>query len=144
MLTLWNPLFPLSNKSDSKISMKSYFDRLFEDTFDADIQDVLLTKLNLGISQKKNEDGTLSLSVDVPGVKESDLTIEVSDNTLNIKGERKTNTSTYSIRKSFTIPEGYDSNEIVADLKDGVLCLTLNSKPPPLKEVRKIPIKSSK
>ena len=144
MLTLWNPLLPLANKSDSKISMKSYFDRLFEDTFYDAIRDVAQIPINLGISQKKNEDGTLSLSIDVPGVEESDLNIELSDNILNIKGERKTNKSNYLIQKSVYIPEEYDTNEVSAELKSGVLYITLNSKPPPIKETKKISIKSVK
>lgn len=142
MLTLWNPLYPIKSKSDSKMSTKSYFDRLFEDTFDNAFHD-LFGANSIGISQVKNEDGSLAISVDVPGIKEADLVIEVLDNILSIKGERKTATSSYTVSKSVNIPEGYDTDNIVANLSDGVLNLTMASKILPAKEVKKIPITST-
>ncbi len=145
MLTLWDPFFPVKSKSDSKLSTKSYFDRLFEDTFDSAFHDLFNVRANYGMESKKNEDGSLTLSVDVPGIKESDLVIELSDGVLTIKGERKTATSSYSLHKSLSVPESYDADNMVAELKDGVLSLKLASKPlPPSKEVKKIPILSSK
>lgn len=142
MLALWNPFLPVERvKSDSRLSPKSYFDRLFEDTWSAAIHDLSLMPASLGIESQKKEDGSLNVAIDVPGMKESDLTIEIDDNILTVKGQRKTATSSYSVHKSFTIPEGYETENVKAELKDGVLTLNLVGKPlPPPKEVKKIPI----
>ena len=75
-------------------------------------------------------------------IAEEDISIEVQDNIVNIKGTRKTATSSYTVNKSFTIPEGYSSDDIKAELINGVLSLTLKGKPLPEKEVKKIPITS--
>lgn len=141
MLSLWNPLIPVKTQSDSKMSVKSYFDRLFEDTFDNAFNDLFTIPTGWGIDSKKNEDGSLAVSIDVPGIKESDLSIEIDKNLLIVRGERKTATSTYKLNKSLSIPEGYDTDQITAELKDGVLSINIMGKPlPPAKEVKKIPI----
>lgn len=131
MLSVWNPFF--YDKKLSKLSSRS-FDNLFNDLFHTSAW---------GMEYKKNEDGSLAVAIDVPGVKEQDITIEVTpEQVLTVKGERKTATSSHSICKSFYIPEGYDSENINAELKDGVLTLTLTTKLPPNKEVKKIKINS--
>jgi len=139
MLSLWNPLIPVKERSDSRISPKTYFDRLFEDTFATMTQD-LFGAATLGIENKKNEDGTLAVSIDIPGIKEEDIAIEADGNLIHIKGERKTATSSYSVSKSFTIPDTYTSEDVKAELSNGVLTLTLAPKQLPQKEVKKIPI----
>lgn len=142
MLSLWNnPLIPEKVKSDSRMSTKSYFDRVFEEAFN-DLFHVP-SNWNIGIESKKNEDGSLSISIDVPGIKEPDLAIEVSDSIITVKGERKTATSSHTVQKSFSIPEGYDTDNITAELKDGILSLKIIGKPLPSKEVKKIPLLSS-
>lgn len=142
MLTLWNPFIPVTReRADSRISTKNYFDRLFEDTFATMTQDLIGNQWSsIGIEQKKNEDGSLAISIDVPGIKEENISIETIDNMVHIKGERKTATSSYVISKSLTIPEGYSSDEIKAELVDGVLTLNLAAKQLPQKEIKKIPI----
>lgn len=144
MLSLWNPFVPVvKERSDSRISTKNYFDRLFEDTFATMSQDLLGGHtINIGIEQKKNEDGSLSVSLDIPGIAAEDINIELQDNIVTIKGERKTATSSYTIQKSFSVPQGYSSEEIKAELVNGVLTLGLSPKEIPPKEVKKIPITS--
>lgn len=146
MLSLWNPFLPERVQSDSRISPKSYFDRLIDDSFGTMVQDLFHAPIpQLGIESKKNEDGSLAVSIDVPGIKENDIVIEVDGNILTVKGERKTATSSYKMQKSFTIPEGYDTNKITAELKDGVLSLNIVGQPPtPPREVKKIPVITGK
>lgn len=144
MLSLWNPFIPVAReRSDSRLSTKNYFDRLFEDTFATMTHDLFSAPwAGVGIENKKNEDGSLAISIDIPGIKEEDITIEVQDNIVNIKGARKTAASSYTVSKSFTIPEGYSSDDVKAELIDGVLTLTMIGKQLPQKEVKKIPITS--
>lgn len=77
---------------------------------------------------------------DVPGLKEKDLEIQVSGNRLAIRGKReaehKVTGHTYyacernfgSFARSFTLPESADTQKVTADLKDGVLTVTVPKK----------------
>lgn len=137
MLSVWSPFhFDTSSKRHAG---RSLFDSLFHDS----IHD--LHAQNLGVEYKKNEDESLSVSIDVPGIEEQDIKVEVSEqNVLSIRGERKTKTSSYTVNKSFSIPEEYDSSSIKAELRNGVLTITLPSLPVKSKESRKIAVTSVK
>jgi HSP20 family protein len=74
---------------------------------------------------------------DVPGVKESDLEVTVTGNRLSVSGkrdsEKEEQTDTYyscersygSFTRSFTLPDGVDTNAVHADLQQGVLTLSI-------------------
>lgn len=78
---------------------------------------------------------------DVPGVKESDLEVTLTGNRLTVSGKREAEkqeqTDTYytyersygDFTRSFTLPEGVDMNSVHADLKEGVLALSIKKKP---------------
>jgi len=143
MLSLWNnPFLPEKVKSDSRMSPRSLFDRVFEDTWESTIQGLYQIPKGFGIESKKNEDGSLNVSIDVPGISESDLSIEVIDGMISVSGERKTETSSYKVNRSFSIPEGYDSDKIIAQLNNGVLNLKIEARALPAKEIKKIAITS--
>jgi len=126
MLTLWNPFMPVK-----KSEYRSMFDLLFDDIFQP-----------MGINQTKSDDGSFYIDVDLPGMQESDINVHLSeDNILTIKGDRKTKTSSYSVNKSFTLPDGCDPDTLKAELKNGVLSISLAPKQlPKVKEPKKIPI----
>lgn len=89
---------------------------------------------------KENKDG-FSFKADVPGVKETDIDITRTGNRLTISGKRESDaeekTDTYyayersygSFSRSFTLPEGVDADHIHAELKEGVLSVTVPKKP---------------
>jgi len=78
---------------------------------------------------------------DMPGVKAGDLDVSLSGNRLTIGGkresEREEKGDTYytcertygSFQRSFTLPEGTNANAVSADLKDGVLSVTIGKAP---------------
>lgn len=78
---------------------------------------------------------------DVPGIKESDITINLTGNRLTVSGkreeEKKQENETYfsyersygSFTRSFTLPEGIDGDKVSANLKEGVLSVTVPKKP---------------
>ncbi len=78
---------------------------------------------------------------DLPGIKNEDLDVKLAGNRLTVNGkreaEKREKTDTYytyersygSFVRSFTLPEGIDGDKIAADLKDGVLTVTLPKKP---------------
>ena len=74
---------------------------------------------------------------DLPGMKQEEIAVEVSDGVLTIKGERKRETEskegkTYRVERSygsflrsFTLPAGVDATKVNAAYKNGVLEVTL-------------------
>jgi len=77
---------------------------------------------------------------DVPGLKEKDLEIQLSGYRLTIRGKREAESklpghnyyayerSFGSFARSFTLPESADTQKVTADLKDGVLTVTVPKK----------------
>jgi HSP20 family protein len=77
---------------------------------------------------------------DLPGMKEKDVEVSVTGNRLTLSGKReeekredKTNYHTWersygSFARSFTLPMGTDGDRVLADLKDGVLTVTVPKK----------------
>jgi HSP20 family protein len=81
------------------------------------------------------------ISADLPGVREDDLDITVTQNMLTVSGCKTTAESKQDehyyfsersfgeFRRSFSLPEGADPDSAKAELKDGVLTLTLRKRP---------------
>ena len=100
-------------------------------------------------------DAAVVLSADLPGIDEKDIELGISDGVLTLKAKKKeeheekkkdyhlTERSYGSVRRSFRIPEGVETDKIKAAFSKGVLEVTL----PKTKEVkakqRKIPVKAS-
>jgi HSP20 family protein len=81
----------------------------------------------------KTVDHEMVVLAELPGVKQEDIDIEVTDDVLTIKGERKAETETNeagwliqersygSFERSLSLPEGVKQDKITADFHDGVL-----------------------
>jgi HSP20 family protein len=77
------------------------------------------------------------LKADLPGLSESDVSIELDDNVLTVSGERKSEhedrkagyyrveRSYGSFRRSLTLPEGVDPEAVTATFDKGVLEVTV-------------------
>jgi len=101
---------------------------------------------------KETKDAFL-FKADVPGVKEGDLEVQVIGNRLNVTGKREEEKEergetyhTYersygTFTRVFALPDGIDAEHVMADLRAGVLTITL----PKMPEVKpkNIPIKAS-
>lgn len=90
----------------------------------------------------KSEDGSVSMYIDLPGVREGDLAVEVVDYSISVKAERKDRGSAYSFVKSFTVPRIYDITTLMADLSDGVLSLSLQPAKKEVVQAKKITVNS--
>lgn len=89
-------------------------------------------------------DDDLVLTMDLPGFTSEDITIDVQDNVLTVRGERmrpeiSDGTSMVHVERAFgaferrvTIPKGVDPDRITASLDNGVLSLIV-PKPEQLK-----------
>jgi len=101
----------------------------------------------------KETKGSYVFKADLPGVKESDLDISLTGNRLTVSGQRqqekKDEGDAYyayersygSFSRSFTLPEGVDSEHVQADLKDGVLNVVIPKKPEV--QAKRIPLKGA-
>jgi HSP20 family protein len=99
-----------------------------------------LNEIDTPFEVKETKEGYV-FKADVPGIKESDLTINLSGNRLSVSGkreeEKKHESETYfsyersygSFTRSFTLPEGIDADKVHASLKDGVLSILVPKKP---------------
>jgi HSP20 family protein len=99
------------------------------------------------------DDKAYKIDVDVPGMQESDINIEVKGDRLLIKGKKEESNEVkdkhyYCIERSvgsfervLSLPEDADVNEINASLKDGVLSLDIARKEVDSSTVKKISIK---
>lgn len=110
-----------------------------------------MLKPTLDLSASENE---YTVAVEIPGVDEKDLKIEVEKNTMIIRGEKKQEKeekkkSYYrqerfygSFRRILSLPEDADQDGIKATFKQGVLTVTLPRKVLPKPDVRQIAIKT--
>ncbi|MBU0680312.1 MAG: Hsp20/alpha crystallin family protein [Proteobacteria bacterium] len=99
-------------------------------------------------------DKEYSISVEVPGVDDKDVKIEVVNNNLIISGEKKQEKEEKdknfyrvercygSFRRVLSLPEDADQDTIKANFKKGVLNLTIPRKALPASAVKKIKIEN--
>ena len=92
------------------------------------------------------------LTIEIPGVSEKDVSVDISGNTLTIKGEKKQETEEkeknyYRIERSYgsfqrvlSFPEDVDQGGIKARFKNGVLSITMPRIALPKGEVKQIQI----
>jgi len=110
---------------------------------------VLKPILDLGASESE-----YTVTVEIPGVDEKNLKIEVEKNIMIIRGEKKQEKeekkkSYYrlerfygSFQRTLSLPEDADQDGIKATFKQGVLTVTLPRKALPKSDVRQIAIKT--
>ncbi len=110
-----------------------------------------LHKPTLDISSSDKE---YRISVEVPGVDEKEVKVEVANNRLTIRGEKKQekeekDKNFYRVERSYgsfqrvlSLPEDAEQDKIKASFKRGVLTLTIPRKALPASEVKKIKIEN--
>jgi HSP20 family protein len=101
------------------------------------------------------KDNAYEVTADVPGFDEKNIEVKVVNGSLSIKGERKsekeekkkdyhlTEREFGSFERSFTLPEGVDTDKIEASSRKGVLTVTLPKKPEAQKPAKKIEVKAA-
>lgn len=104
------------------------------------------------IGRVKEKDECYKLRYEVPGVSKEDLKITIDDGVLTIKGELKeeeeegSDGEHWSMRSygcyntSIMLPDDAKADEIKAELKDGVLYITIPRTEKPKKDVKEIDI----
>jgi HSP20 family protein len=105
---------------------------------------------DLGESDKAYE-----VTVELPGLDESNIEVKVANGTLTIRGEKKEEREEKkkdyylserrfgSFQRSFGVPDGVDADKIEASFKKGVLTVTLPKSVEAQKSEKKIAIKAA-
>jgi HSP20 family protein len=132
-LVTWKPMRPLGGLT----SMHNRINRLFEDAFsrgwDREGEDTgALAAWHPTTDIYETKDDYV-FKIEIPGLSKDDVKIEIKDNTLSIKGERKEEkevkredyhrvercSGTFS--RSFALPQNVDSTKTNATMKNGIL-----------------------
>lgn len=100
------------------------FDRFFDRP--------IMLRSSLMSSMKETEKGYL-VSIDMPGIEKKDIKLETSAKRITVTGERKDETETKEkskrsyarFKQSYQLPDDADLDRIGAELKNGVLKLTV-------------------
>ena len=111
---------------------------------------MLKPTLDLGATDKE-----YTVSVEVPGVDEKDVKVEIANDTLTIRGEKKQEIEEkeknfYRMERSYgsfqrilSLPEDADQEAISATFKNGVLTVSMPRKASPQAHVRQIQIQNA-
>ena len=93
------------------------------------------------------------INVELPGVADEDIVVELHDNVLVVKGEKRfeheEKGKTYyfserrfgSFHRSFRLPEDVDADKVSADFTDGVLKILVPKRTPASTKARKIEVR---
>lgn len=118
------------------VSLRDAMDRLFEDSFIRPGAWQLNSAVSVPVDIAETADA-YTVMADVPGLKPEDIEINVTNDTVTISGEFKSETQTGEggwlrqerrggkFSRSFTLPIEIDSNKVDATFQNGVLHLTL-------------------
>jgi len=100
-------------------------------------------------------ENSITIDVDLPGVDENDVSITFANGLLTIRGEKKNEKeekkenyylaerSYGSFERSLTLPDTIDENQIEAKFDKGVLTITAQKRPEAVKAEKKIEIKKA-
>ena len=130
VLTRWEPFRELN-------TLQSRLIRLFEEQTRGGSEESLTAGAFVPAVDVYEDEHSIQLKLEVPGIDEKDLDIKVENNTLTVSGERKFEKDEKeenfrrverrygSFVRSFTLPTTVDSEAITADYTAGVLKLRL-------------------
>src|ERR1700674_3195292 len=123
LLTRWEPFREFSTMQDRMNRMN----RLFRESYSPEAPEEALTTTNFAAPVDMYEDEhTITLKLDVPGVKENDIDVRIQDNTLTVHGEREIEKEDKeenyrrverqygAFTRSFTLPSSGDSGQVNA------------------------------
>jgi HSP20 family protein len=137
LLTRWEPLREFSVMQDRMNRMN----RLFRESYSPEGPEEALTTTSFAPPVDIYEDEhTITLKLEVPGIDEQDIDVRIEGNTLSVHGERKIEKEEKeenfrrverqygSFTRSFTLPSSVDPAQVSANYDKGVLKINLAKK----------------
>ena len=137
LLTRWEPFRDLATRQDRMNRMN----RLFRESYSPEGPEEALTTSSFAPPVDIYEDEhTITLKLEVPGINEKDIDVRIENNTLTVHGERKLEKEEReenfrrverqygSFSRSFTLPSSVDPGQVSADYEKGVLKIQLAKK----------------
>ena len=134
VLTRWEPFRELSTLQDR-------INRAFRESYSGGAHDDSLNTSSFAPAVDVYEDEhTVTLKIEVPGIDEKDIDVQVENNTLTVHGERKIEKEEKeenyrrverhygSFTRTFTLPTTVDSDSVSATYDKGVLKIALPKK----------------
>lgn len=103
-------------------------------------------------SDASSDEKDYRISIELPGVREDDVTLTVENGVVSVKGEKRTereekgDTWYFSERqygsfsRTFRLPADADQDKVGAELKDGVLTVTVPKRAETAPETRRIKV----
>jgi HSP20 family protein len=136
-LTRWEPLREFSTMQDRMNRMN----RLFRESYSPEAPEEALTTTSFAPPVDIYEDEhTITLKMEVPGIDEKDIDVRIENNMLTVHGERKIEEDEKeenfrrierqygSFTRSFTLPSSVDPTQVIAHYDQGVLKISLAKK----------------
>ncbi|HEX9111228.1 MAG TPA: Hsp20/alpha crystallin family protein [Terriglobales bacterium] len=137
LLTRWEPFREFSTMQDRINRMN----RLFRESYSPEGPEESLTTTSFAPPVDIYEDEhTITLKMEVPGIDEKDIDVRIENTTLTVHGERKIEKEEKeenfrrierqygSFTRSFTLPSSVDSGQVSAHYDRGVLKINLAKK----------------
>lgn len=142
-ITIWRPLHEL----------KKEMDRIFQEFFGRSYFPAERFEIEWApaVDVSETEDAII-VKADLPGVKPEDIEINIVDNVLTIRGEKKREAEEKkenfyrverfygSFMRAIQLPTEVEVDKVKAQYKDGVLKITLPKKPEEKKKVIKVEV----
>lgn len=144
-------------EADPFSGFRRAMDRIFDDYL-GDLPELVPTTWSESLREftprldLEEKDDKIVLSAELPGLAEKDVQVEVKNEYLTIKGEKKSEREESSRNRHFCersygafertvlLPSEVNKDKIVAVMKDGVLTVTLPKSAESKKEVKRIPV----
>ena len=133
VLTRWDPFRELS-------ALQNRMSRLFEEQYGTGREESLTAGAFLPPVDIYEDEHSLQLKLEVPGIEQKDLDVKVENNVLTVSGERKFEKEEKeenfrrverrygSFTRSFTLPNTVNPEDVSADYNDGVLKIRLGKR----------------
>lgn len=137
-LTKWRDRQTPTRRRDPFDLLQNEINRLFErDMLDLGTEPALFDEGFAPAVDISENDDNVEVRCDLPGVNKDDIDISVSDNLLTIKGEKKDEKEekedayyrheswSGSFQRTVALPDSADPDKAKAEMKDGILKLTM-------------------
>ena len=134
LLTRWDPLRDLA-------TMQNRINRFVRESYSPEGPEEALTTTSFAPPVDIYEDEhTIAVKMEVPGIDEKDIDVRIENNTLTVHGERKIEKEEKeenfrrverqygSFTRSFTLPSSVDTGQVNANYDKGVLKISLAKK----------------